>query len=631
MRHLACLLLATASLLAQQGQELPADVTIGVQFASGRAEFRAGEPILVKIVASAATPGRFSAADLAWPPAESVRVDSGPPAGDPLKDDVAPNGRDGSWGFRGGHQPGGEPFETTFELNELVRFPRAGEYRVTVTTSRITLSTQPGAPAPRFYAGSLAFKILPADPEEDAREVARLSGILDGNGDILAKRAAARHLSYLTTPLAIAEAMRRLGDSDFDRVDEWKRCLFGAPDRRSVLDRMAAFLAQPDSPVNPTFVRTLASLRVASRAQLPEAKKEGDLPVRELYNRSLTEAAAELASALPRKTGVGQAAAVSTLIALRYSKSGDLIPALAASFVLLSPAQISEALEGTRGWPQRAMLAPALVSLLESPPSEKEPPQFRNLVMSHLREIDPEQGGRVTVQQIADPASTVDPGVLSTLPDETLPQFDGAFLQRLKAGDGKSRERTAGLIARYATAAISGEVRAFYDENVAGLPCRGQAGLLAYFVRVDEKVGLELTETALARKTDSNCYPFLFGDIGGMRWTPGFEKLVIAHLSDEPRVAGGAAKTLSVQGSPEAEAALWKSFEGWSREWKDRAAELDRASVSGGPLRDQFSFENQLVSSLMHGRSWQMNSSRARRLSALCVTEQCRGLVAPLQ
>ena len=631
MRHLACLLLAAAPLLAQQGQEPPGDLTIGVQFASGRAEFRAGEPILVKIAASATTPGRFSAADLAWPPAESVRVDSGPPVGDPLKDDVAPNGRDFFGGFRGGHELGSEPAETAFELNELVRFPRPGEYRVTVTTSRITLSTQPGAPAPRFYAGSLSFKILPADPEDDVREVARLSRILDGNGDILAKRAAARHLSYLTTPVAIAEAMRRLGDTDLDRVDEWKRCLFGAPDRKSVLDMMASFLAQPDSPVIPIFVRTLASLRVASRAQLPDAKKESDLPARELYNRTLTEAAAELASALPRKMGMGQAAAVSTLVSLRYSKSGDLIPALAASLRLLSPSQAREALEGTRGWPQRSMLAPALISLIESPASETEPPVFRGVLLNHLREIDPGEANRMTLQQIADPASTVDPGVLSTLPDETLPQFDGVFLQRLKAGDGKSQERTAALIARYATAAISGELRAFYDENVASLPCPGQTWLLVYFIRVDEKAGLELTETVLARKTDSNCYPFLLSGVGGMRWTPGLEKLVIAHLSDEPRVAGQAARTLSTHGSPEAEAALWKSFEDWSREWKDRAAELDRASVSSGPLRDQASFENQLVSSLMNGKSWQLNNIRARRLSALCVTKQCRALVAPFQ
>jgi hypothetical protein len=116
-----------------------------------------------------------------------------------------------------------------------------------------------------------------------------------------------------------------------------------------------------------------------------------------------------------------------------------------------------------------------------------------------------------------------------------------------------------------------------------------------------------------------------------MRWTPGLEKLVIAHLSDEPRVAGGAATTLSTRGSPEAEEALWKSFEGWSREWKDRAAELDRASDTSGPLHDQVVFENQLVSSLRHARFWQLNRDQERRLSALCVTEQCRRLVAPFQ
>ena len=85
MRHIACLLMAAASLLAQQGQEPPGDITIELRFASGRAEFRAGEPILVNIVASATTPGKYNVARLAWPPVEFVRVDSSLQAQDPLR------------------------------------------------------------------------------------------------------------------------------------------------------------------------------------------------------------------------------------------------------------------------------------------------------------------------------------------------------------------------------------------------------------------------------------------------------------------------------------------------------------------------------------------------------------------
>ena len=171
-----------------------------------------------------------------------------------------------------------------------------------------------------------------------------------------------------------------------------------------------------------------------------------------------------------------------------------------------------------------------------------------------------------------------------------------------------------------------------FEQRGSDLSCMAQAGLLAYLLRIDERSGLGLAETALGWRSEKYCYQNLLGSLGWLQWSPGIEKLAIQHLSDDPRVAGNAAIVLSTHGSVEAEEALWKRFADWAQEHADEAAELDRANEGySSPLREPAIFERQLASALMNGMSWRLNPNRARRLDELCLTDMCRRLVTPFR
>ena len=186
------------------------------------------------------------------------------------------------------------------------------------------------------------------------------------------------------------------------------------------------------------------------------------------------------------------------------------------------------------------------------------------------------------------------------------------------------------MIHRYATSKIYDDVREAYAKKAGLWACAIQSPLLAYFLRANEKDGIALIDQALSPKGETGCHHSLLRDVAALRWVPALEKIALARLWDaDGEVAGNAAIVLGEYGSAESEAPLWKRFEAWSEQWRDRASEL-RFNLGGqpNPIWPQSVLEDNLAHGLIDGKAWELTGAQRSRIVSLCVTASCRSMAA---
>jgi hypothetical protein len=537
------------------------------------------------------------------------------------------------WSFRlregfgysggGGMAIGAKLTSTNVNLNEWVRFERAGRYRVSAL-----IHVGHNVPAEvAVNSNEIEVEIVPADDEWLAAQLRQAVGVPDAP-DV-------RALSYLDTPDSVREAARLLGTVDEQTAYQLQIGLRGSAHQAAAIVAMNQLLRLPDQAVTPLFIETLARMQSAQQFPLPADPTAADPNGRRRIEASVAaeqQLRGELASVIARKQGEAKAVSLDTVLSgMRYEAvTEDLRAELAAVFMDLPLPQQRQLLSGQWRTIASPAMTPVLRQIYESPP--KGP--LESLVpaaVERLYELDPAHTRNLILDDMKRDTPRLPFATLAILEDVTLPEMDEVLLSHLQ-GAGQ-QDTGLELIARYATAKILDGVKEWYATRDAAMRARRSSGqpdiassvcqpaLIGYYLRVDPAWGERVLRDALNDRSAyprGGCWMGIIGKTAKYQAGPAWEKVAIEALAD-PVVAvkSDAVKALGEHGSPAAQQAVMDAFRAWHDWWKDRPAEM----VSEGP------FEQAFLQASMRGRNWIATGEELEKVRDLCIQSGCRSQV----
>jgi len=586
------------------------------------------------------------------------------------KNDVADPLKDYIFGDGGGLSPippplSDKPYKMTFELNQWFRFDQPGRFRLYVTAPRVRKKDERQfSNGAEVTSNIIEFEILPRDDEWAEQELRVITRLLDSADPKMDRRPVCQRLRFLNTEAAASEMIRRFGEPlDVCRYD-YLMGLIGSAHRVFIVKEMERRLEAPDQIVSDTYLYTLSQVaaNLQQKEQVPSPTESND----ERQAKMAAEAsrtkwdssqklqfqyAERLMSALPTKRGKARAIAAHTLLEMLWNNSlqglqpsftnprqpgghnSEIIKKLAPEIIAVFddlPTNIQTGLLGYR-WKQLAgpAMLPVVRHILSDRPANDqsyESNDLRGMALRRLYELAPDEGRRLIIDELRHPyPSVVGLATLRLLPDETLPQLEETLaenLERSLSGKSGSADVFSSLIERYATASVLPRVRAFYGGKVGQRACSYQASLLAYFLRVDPAMGIDMVNQELAARGPefTHCYASLLPDVAKLRMTPELEDLAIEHLDDsDPEVVINAASTLGQYGSAGAEKPLWTRLEKWIQEWRGRAEELPKNFDSSHPNFWPKQIGPALRQALSQSPAWLINHEELERLRQSCL------------
>lgn len=558
----------------------PAGLIFALRTADGRKRFHQGETIRVTLSFAAVRPGLRLNTFIGGRPgltafgtfqaASAAGLSDG--AVDPLRELPPPLG----FAYEGPPPPapvklGATPYELSFNLNEWLRFDRPGMYRVYASATRVFEETNKPAQAlgPFFPPGvmpavsnALELEVVPADDvwlkAQWPGALKQLSaGTTRGYGLPLERDAPTVEADarFLDTPAATQAIIERMGQgvaprSSMDETWAWQPALIGRRDRAGTVVLMERSMVRRDYAVTQGFLDTLALLRALPRAP----RRAGDditvisrrRKIESERQAFISEEWTRAAASVGIKTSSARALTLHTLLETAWSNAElaknpgvvKCLPQLKLQLVPVFDALPELPLKYFLGseWPQvgSPQLLPALLRLWNRPPgAEAWPPEEHSLVLRRIREIAPDTGRRLIVEEIRHPAHAIDASTLGLLPDKTLPALDAilaARLERAKVADEKF-ETTCALIERYASASIAQRVRQIYTAQ-DDWSCAPQSAMLAYLLRTDPDRGAALIEKALMRRARTRCYRNLLTEIARLHPDRRLFRIARNHLQD---------------------------------------------------------------------------------------------------
>jgi len=616
----------------------PPGLSFTIRLAGAKREFRQGEIIRLEMSFSSSLPKRYEMEGRTWDRSgrldqDDFHIDPADGFSDPMYDHFH-----SGFGSMGGGGGGAFTLEVkprliTYDLNEWFRFDRPGKYRLYVASPRVSpigRGAQTGGVI--LTSNAVEFEITPADRAWQENELKRVTQALDAKDRNADRQTACRALRFLGSEAAVAELIRRYGDSDDGCAFEYYAGLIGSPHRDLVIEKMESRLALPDQPVPNGWLALLATLVTISRSSEWEQSVSSDGQRRSdywerrmtFYGQAKAKYAEQLARAIPHKIGRARAISVKTLFGLNWGKWE--LPAAASIFNELSLNDQRDLLACC--W--KRIAGPAMLPILrriyeESSERNNEIGELNGLALRRIYDLAPEEGRRLIIAEMRRPAPRASRQTLTILPDETLPELDSVFVDNLEKNDNPDTH--SALIERYGSPAIFPRVMALLDERVGNMDCYQQSRLLAYCLRVDASGSIGLIRRAVTARGNENtkCYPNVFRSVVEFRTSPELEKLAIEFLDDaDPEVVIDAATMLGQYGSAEVEEALWRRFEKWHREWDGREQELKADFHNDNAIQLQTGLEQALRMALSNSPAWLADMKKLERLRSLCVTQSER-------
>ncbi len=315
------------------------------------------------------------------------------------------------------------PVTVGVQMNEWLSIRQPGHYRVTVETTRVVASTQPGqalplrsntieidvvAPEPSWAAAQLqqAVSVLqvPDPPPPVIGQTVNLSDEQSRDADVAR---AAWTLRFLETREAAPALARFFEHGPRVAQAELHAGLFASPYRKEVIAAMEEAVAAPDFPVTYYYLGTLMELAELSRfgglplytAKTPEEIRrwgdEVERPYREKTKAVEPEYFAKLAEAIGHKQGQALPVSLETLLTRnRDPAEPATVKALVANFQLLPDS--SQQMFLTLEWHRIASpeLQPMLQSLAEGKGA------LRNFALNRLQEMNPEAARKIILDRI---------------------------------------------------------------------------------------------------------------------------------------------------------------------------------------------------------------------------------------
>ena len=616
----------------------PPGLSFMIRLAGARREFRQGEVIRLEMSFSSSLPKKYEMSLQTWDRSGRLRLDEfhiDPADGfsDPMYDHF-----NSGLGMMGGGGGGVEALDEkpqliTYDLNEWFRFDKPGKYRLYVASPRVSAikkHAQTGGVI--LTSNAVEFEITPPDRAWQEGELKRVIKALDAKDRNADRQTACRALRFLGSEAAVAELIRRYGDSDDGCYFEYYAGLIGSPHRDFVIEKMESRLALPDQPVPNGWLDLLARLVTISRSSEWEqsVSSDGLRPAgywerrMTFYEQARSKYAEQLARAIPQKIGRARAISVKTLFGLKGGKWE--LPAAASIFNDLSLSDQRDLLACC--W--KRIASPAMLPILrriceESSERNYDIDELNGIALRRIYELAPEEGRRLIIAEMRRPDPRGGRQTLTILPDETLPELDSIFVDSFEKNDNPDTD--SALIERYGSPTIFSRVMALLDERVGNMDCYQQSRLLAYCLRVDASGSIGLIRRAVTArgKENTKCYPNVFRSVGELHTFPELEKLAIEFLDDaDPEVVIDAATMLGQYGSAEAEEALWRRFEKWHREWEGREQELKAKFHNDNTTQLQTGVEQALRTALSNSPAWLVDLKKLERLRSLCVTQSER-------
>jgi hypothetical protein len=641
MKNLIRLLLILAALGTVSprvfGQVPPAEVHVKLLLADNKTTYRMGEPIKLILEFTADREG-YTADTIpdGWQLTSDVISLSPQRGATPWLDE-----------YFGGHRYSRDVFAprdlsqtpTRVELfiNSSLRFDKPGKYTVQVTTHRVSSRSSSNEIRPTIVltTNSVNFNIEPMSEADEAKEVKRLSDLLDATRAWQAEEKITQELSFLTGDVSTREKVKRFLNSEGRSGNYGKHINFGlfiARNRPLVLQLLETAMRDPNTPVTYALLSATTSLRmlreqngpnvrVPTHGQLSPTEDPRLLQIKQTY-------LAELAAGLNRRTGKSQTSTAMTILMHLPKDTQPEEPILAEVRRLLI-----QQFDSLHPFDQEYLLRvyweklgdPSLVPSLEKmlAYTGQSNKNIHDEALKRLMEISPEKAKQYVIAEIRDPKSLVDYQVLQSLPDESLAEVDMALVEQLRTlasskvnFDRVHLKHKAFLAARYASKNVYPDLMELYTRVGTKLTLEVRAGLLAYLVKQNEAEALPLIEQTLDEVKPGEDFNFL-PQLTRLYFSEAIDVVLRKRLeSGEPEAASNAAYLISLHGPAGDQKVLEARLERWQKEWAHRPAEAD--ANGQGPL------ERELILALVRAKSWKLSPERVKALQQACITKVCR-------
>jgi hypothetical protein len=346
----------------------------------------------------------------------------------------------------------------------------------------------------------------------------------------------------------------------------------------------------------------------ATRKTAREAKAEDDADIEALIQ------------SLPRRSGESGATTLYLLydtMGLTEEQKAEIRPALVDSFPEMDSIEQHMLLETARPPLRDPGLVPALRSMLDQEPTDKD-------AIARLVELDPAGAKPYVIRAVCDTKFYVPLGAVAKLPDATLPEVDGCLSDLLSKPPAKPQDRNvwiarAELAARFATAAVVPAIREGWKDKLQDGP------VLAILLRYEPA---EAVATLRAHGTP-DFTPFYEIETvfkaRGASFPPELRALLREQVKDgSDQAAGRAAYSLSQGGLPEDREPIVTRLKQLWATWAAQPAP-DTQTIT-----ERKGKETALMSALRgDGRAWYMNNAEAAELTRGCISDECRKFGKP--
>ncbi len=256
---------------------------------------------------------------------------------------------------------------------------------------------------------------------------------------------------------------------------------------------------------------------------------------------------------------------------------------------------------------------------------------LQDFALRRLYELDPKEGRQLILDQIQNRNPTVLIETLGILPDDTLSQYDNTFVANLESWLDRSMlsaelKTICLLIERYASPSVFSKIKAVYENNEDRFEYPARQAVIAYLMRCEPGYGVDLMKRELDKREKENTFDYtsIFSGMANFHYCPELEALALERINgSDTQLAEDIFRMLKTHGSVAVEEPLWKCYEIFHEEWKDRPEELSFRAV-GRSNDAMISYEHTLYETLTNGRAWIIGTGKMKRLQQLCVQENTR-------
>ena len=634
IRRFTVSLFLMAWLITIAGAQTPPGVQIKLTFAENKTVYRIGEPIKLVMEFTADREGYHV----------EIQPDDNRPGMDTVVvspdigitcwfDELSDNSPYGRHTFSTAKLTTA-PRRIEITINDRLRFDSTGRYTVSVTTRRVS----PSSSRERFTlsTNSLNFEIAPMSEADEAKEVKRLSELLDTKRNAQSDHVLSQQLSYLTGDPSTREKVRRFFNPEQRGGNYASHIWYGlfiARNRTLVLKLVEAGLRDPNIPVTSqslgaaTRLKTLITHGVREKLVNPPPgllEREPHPHAQEIRDAYI----AEVAAGLGKRTGENQTTTAVTILMSASANSPTATPGVREARRILVQ-QFDTLHPYTQEWLLRmhwetlrdATQSSSLKKILAG--SDRTAKSAHEMALTRLMEIAPEEARPYVIGQIREPGSVVDPKILSALEDKSLPEVDAVLLEQIRQAmtSTQNRDRISlrsklHLLARFATESGYQELMELYRTAGEKLDADARAGFLAYFAKHNEREAIPLIEKVVS-EFKPGAYPRVLSDLTALYYSDGIGVILKKLLETDDRVhVSHAAYLIGREGAAGDERVLEARLKRWREEWRERAAEAE--------AQHQGIVERDLIYALINGKSWKLPVEQIEALKKSCITKLCK-------